>query len=105
MSDALGELLATDLGAARCYRCLTGEDEMTLDAIASCYGTTEPQESPEAVLSRVLGVTAEEAASAVSPADTKAEDDAEALWGQWAERIGVAVDATDDGDELAWALW
>jgi len=107
MTDALGELLATDPGAVKCLACLTGAEPMTLDGLASCYGsTTEPPESPEAVLSRVLGVTAEEAASAVAPADTKAEDDADALWEQWAERIGVAEPATDDGDaELARLLW
>jgi hypothetical protein len=112
MTDELGELLATDPGAARCYAFVTGQ-ESSLDALRACYGDeTAKPETPEQTLARIVGVTDAQARRAMNePSPVTADpahDDAEIerVWQAWAERIGVAEPAADaDADVDEWRVW
>jgi len=106
----LEELLAADPQAAKCYRCLSGQDEMTIDGLAACYGN-EP-ESPAEVIARVTGATDAQAQAALSLSSPVSADpalvdaDAERIWQAWSARMGLTVDDEPAADpELEWGVW
>lgn len=89
----LDDLLRSDPHAARCYRALvSGEEPLTVDAIASCYGEPEGLRMHSRDLAAAAGIPFEDEPARAFSESAAADDE---LLGQLRERLGVKSSTID----------